>query len=175
MRKKKKSKILIILIIIVVLVLAGKACGGSKDTDTSVDDSAATNQEVSDSDTADSDDAESSEDASEPESADDKSSDDKSSDDESSDSDSSVISPEFKKTMDDYEAWFDHYCEVMKKYEDNPSDLELMSEMTDLLAEEGKMLEQLENMDESEMNTAEYAYYIEVTARIEKKLLEVSG
>jgi len=170
MRKKKKSKILIILIIIVVLVLAGKACGGSKDTDTSVDDSAVTNQEVSDSDAADSDDAESSEDASEPESADDKSSD---SDDESSES--SVISPEFKKTMDDYEAWFDHYCEVMKKYEDNPSDLEVLSEMTDLLAEESKMLEQLENMDESEMNTAEYAYYIEVTARIEKKLLEVSG
>ena len=169
MRKKKKSKILIILIIIVVLVLAGKACGGSKDTDTSVDDSAVTNQEVSDSDAADSDDADSSKDASEPESPDDKSS------DESSDSDSSVISPEFKKTMDDYEAWFDHYCEVMKKYEDNPSDLEVLSEMTDLLAEESKMLEQLENMDESEMNTAEYAYYIEVTARIEKKLLEVSG
>lgn len=91
-----------------------------------------------------------------------------------SDADSGLLSPEFKKTMDDYEAWFDHYCEVMKKYEENPSDLELLSEMTDLLSEETKMLDQMENMDESEMNNAELAYYLEVTARIEKKLLEVA-
>ena len=95
--------------------------------------------------------------------------------DDSSGSDSGVLSAEFKKTMDDYEAWFDHYCEVMKKYQDNPSDLELLSEMTDLLSEETEMLEQMENMDESEMNSAELAYYLEVTARIEKKLLEVAN
>ena len=92
-----------------------------------------------------------------------------------SDADSAVLSPEFKKTMDDYEAWFDHYCEVMKKYQENPSDLELMSEVTDLLSEETTMLEQMEKMDQSDMNTAELAYYIEVTARIEKKLLEVAN
>ncbi len=76
----------------------------------------------------------------------------------SEEADSGFLSPEFKKTMDDYEAWFDHYCEVMKKYEENPSDLELLSEMTDLLSEETEMLEQMENMDESEMNNAELAY-----------------
>ena len=91
-----------------------------------------------------------------------------------SDDDSGVLSPEFKKTMDDYEAWFDHYCEVMQKYEENPSDLELLSEMTDLLSEETVMLEEMENMDQNEMNAAELAYYLEVTARIEKKLLEVA-
>ena len=91
------------------------------------------------------------------------------------DSGSALLSPDFKKTMDDYEAWFDHYCEVMKKYQENPSDLELISEMTDLLNEETTMLEQMENMDQSEMNSAELAYYIEVTARIEKKLLEVAN
>jgi len=94
--------------------------------------------------------------------------------DEDSDEDSGLLSPEFKKTMDDYEAWFDHYCEVMKKYEDNPSDYELMSEAMDLLSEEAEMLEEMENLDESEMNDAELAYYLEVTARIEKKLLEVA-
>ena len=96
------------------------------------------------------------------------------SEEQESDDDPGVLSPEFKKTMDDYEAWFDHYCEVMKKYEENPSDLELLSEMTELLSEETKMLEEMENMDESEMNAAELAYYLEVTARIEKKLLEVA-
>lgn len=88
--------------------------------------------------------------------------------------DTGSLSPEFKKTMDDYEAWFDHYCEVMKMYQENPSDLEVMSEMTELLAEESTMLDQMESMDESEMNNAELAYYLEVTARIEKKLLEVA-
>ena len=88
--------------------------------------------------------------------------------------DSEVISSEFKKTMDDYEAWFDHYCEVMKKYKKDSSNMELLSEMTDLLSEETTMLEQMENMDQSEMNNAELAYYLEVTARIEKKLLEVA-
>ena len=95
-------------------------------------------------------------------------------DDGSSDSDAGLISPEFKKTMDDYEAWFDHYCDVMKRYQEDSTDLELLSEMTDLLSEEATMLEQMENMDQSEMNTAELAYYIEVTARIEKKLIEVA-
>ena len=102
------------------------------------------------------------------------SSEDSDTDDDSSGSDSGILSPEFKKTMDDYEAWFDHYCEVMKRYQEDPSDLELLSEMTDLLTEEATMLEEMENMDQSEMNTAELAYYIEVTARIEKKLLEVA-
>lgn len=91
-----------------------------------------------------------------------------------SDEDSGELSPEFKKTMDDYEAWFDHYCEVMKKYEENPSDLELLSEMTDLLSEETVMLDEMEKMDQSEMNAAELAYYLEVTARIEKNLLEIA-
>ena len=57
---------------------------------------------------------------------------------------------------------------------ENPTDLELMSEVTDLLTEETEMLEQMDNMDQSEMNTAELAYYLEVTARIEKKLLEAA-
>ena len=87
---------------------------------------------------------------------------------DSGESDSGVLSPEFKKT-------FDHYCEVMKKYNENPSDMELLSEMSELISEEAEMLEQMENMDQSEMNTAELAYYLEVTARIEKNLLEVAS
>ena len=95
-------------------------------------------------------------------------------DEESSESDSGLLSPEFKKTMDDYEAWFDHYCDVMERYKEDSTDLELLSEMTDLLSEETTMLEEMENMDQSEMNNAELAYYLEVTARIEKRLLEAA-
>ncbi len=143
-------KKIIVGIIAVILVLALFGCGGDKSAPE--EEPAATdavemeNEESEPADTAE----------------------------EASDGDTGVLSPEFKKTMDDYEAWFDHYCEVMKKYQENPTDLELMNEMTDLITEETTMLEQMENMDESEMNSAELAYYIEVTARIEKKLLEVA-
>lgn len=97
-------------------------------------------------------------------------------DEETSDDsdDSGVISPEFKKTMDDYEAWFDHYCDVMKRYQEEPSNMELLTETTELLAEETKIFDEMENMDQSEMNSAELAYYLDVTTRIEKKLLEVA-
>ena len=143
-------KKILVAIIAIVLVLALFGCGGDKDAP--AEDPEATETVEMESEEAEPADA--------PE--------------EASDADSGVLSPEFKRTMDEYEAWFDHYCEVMKKYQDNPSDLELMSEVTDLLSEETTMLEQMEDMDQSEMNSAELAYYIEVTARIEKKLLEVA-
>lgn len=30
--------------------------------------------------------------------------------------------PEFKEEMDNYEAFYDEYCDIMKKYVENPSD-----------------------------------------------------
>lgn len=153
----KKNRLFVMLLIMSLMLMTLTACGGSDSSEPAGEDGIDTETtETIDTESEDS------------ESADEEAAD-------SGDSDDGVLSPEFKKTMDDYEAWFDHYCEVMKKYEENPSDLELLSEMTDLLTEETEMLEQMENMDESEMNTAELAYYIEVTARIEKKLLEVAG
>ena len=144
-------KKILVAIIAIVLVLALFGCGGDKDAPAEEPEATETvEMETEESEPADT--AE-----------------------EASDTDSGVLSPEFKKTMDDYEAWFDHYCEVMKKYQENPTDLELMNEMTDLITEETTMLEQMENMDQSQMNSAELAYYIEVTARIEKKLLEVAN
>ena len=147
-------KKILVAIIAIVLVLALFGCGGDKSAPAEEPEAAETvEMESEESEPADT--AEAS--------------------DEDASADSGVLSPEFKKTMDDYEAWFDHYCEVMKKYQENPTDLELMNEVTDLLSEETTMLEQMEDMDESEMNSAELAYYIEVTARIEKKLLEVAN
>ena len=151
----KKKKILVILLIIVVVILALKACSGGSGSDEATVDNAAETTE--DYEVAEDEDQSSSE------------------ADVDSDADDSILSPDFKETMDNYEAWFDHYCEVMKKYQENPSDMELLAETTDLMAEEAKVMEEMENMDESEMNTAELAYYLEVTARIEKKLLEVSN
>lgn len=147
----------LIIIVALILVFALFGCGKDKTTSTEQDPGTAETYET------DSEEAESADVSEDPDTG-----------EESSESDSGLLSPEFKKTMDDYEAWFDHYCDVMKRYKEDSSDLELLSEMTDLMTEETTMLEEMENMDQSEMNSAELAYYIEVTARIEKKLLEVA-
>jgi hypothetical protein len=161
----KKKRILVILLIIVGVILALKACGGGSDSDkATVDNTAETTEdyEVAEDEDQSSSDTSDTADTDVDSNAD-------------TDADDSIISPDFKKTMDNYEEWFDHYCEVMKKYQDDPSDMALLAETTELLAEEAKIFDEMENMDESEMNTAELAYYLEVTARIEKKLLEVSN
>lgn len=84
------------------------------------------------------------------------------------------ISPEFKETMDSYEAFFDEYVEFMNNYDENTSDPELLMKYSELLSKEADMLQKMEAMDESDMTTAEAAYYAEVTARIEAKLATVS-
>ena len=148
MKKTLAWKVFTLLLVMSLLLTAATACGSPDSSD-----SAESEQVTIESSSGESDQGES----------------------DSDEADSGVLSPEFKKTMDDYEAWFDHYCEVMKKYNENPSDIELLSEMSELISEEAEMLEQMENMDQSEMNTAELAYYLEVTARIEKNLLEVAS
>ena len=147
----------LIITIAIILVLALFGCGKDKTTSTEQDSGTAEIYET---------------DSEEPESA--VVSEDLDTSDESSKSDSGVLSSEFKKTMDDYEAWFDHYCDVMERYQEDSTDLKLLSEMTDLLTEETTMLEEMENMDQDDMNAAELAYYLEVTARIEKRLLEAA-
>lgn len=84
------------------------------------------------------------------------------------------ISPEFKETMDSYEAFFDEYVEFMNTYDENTTDPELLMKYSELLSKEADMLQKLEAMDESDMTTAEAAYYAEVTARIEAKLATVN-
>jgi len=157
----KKNRILVILLALSMMMLVMTACGGTDVSKEPAESESVTTEDATTEDTT-------TEDLATEENIDDTES-------EEADDSSAAISLEFKQTMDDYEAWFDHYCEVMQKYQDNPSDLSLLSEMTELLSEETAMLEQLENMDQAEMNTAELAYYLEVTARIEKKLLEVVG
>ena len=155
----RKNRIIVMLLIMSMMLFSLAACGGGNSQDENADEPASTEIEDPGEQADDTEDSDSDNDADE---------------DAGDDAGDGVLSPEFKQTMDDYEAWFDHYCEVMKKYSENPSDVELLTEMTDLLAEESTMLEEMETMDQSEMNAAELAYYLEVTARIEKKLLEVA-
>ncbi len=84
------------------------------------------------------------------------------------------IRPEFRKAMDDLESFYDDYCEFMKQYQANPTDMTLLSKYASMAAKLIEMNEEMENWEGEDMNDAEAKYYLEVTNRITQKLLEVS-
>lgn len=85
---------------------------------------------------------------------------------------SSTVSPDFKKTMDEYEAFFDSYVDFMKSYDMN--DPTMMTKYADFMSEYATTMSDLEKIDEESLSTADYAYYAEVMARINSKLLTVT-
>lgn len=83
--------------------------------------------------------------------------------------------PEFKKAMDSYEAFMNEYCNLVNKYaESDGTDVGFLTDYADYMSKYAEVAEDFEAWDNGEMNTAETAYYIEVQARISKKLLEVA-
>lgn len=82
--------------------------------------------------------------------------------------------PEFKEAIDSYEAFFDEYCEFMKKYNESPDDLTLLAQYAEYIAQYTDTMSKMEALDDGEMNDAETKYYIEVTSRINQKLLEIA-
>lgn len=93
---------------------------------------------------------------------------------ESSESeDSSEIDPDFKAAMDSYEEFFDSYIEFMNKYVENPSDPSLLASYAEFMTQYTETMDEMESWDDGSLNDAEMAYYLEVTLRIEEKLLDV--
>ena len=82
---------------------------------------------------------------------------------------------DFKDAMDSYEAFIDEYVAFMKKYSDNPSDVSLLADYTKYMSKYPDMVEKFDKWESEDLNDAELAYYIDVQARVSKKLLEVAG
>lgn len=81
--------------------------------------------------------------------------------------------PAFKEAMDSYEAFYEDYVALMKKYNENPSDMELMKKSFELMGKSVEVNEKFEAWDEDEMNDAELKYYLKVQARVLEKLANV--
>lgn len=89
--------------------------------------------------------------------------------------DYSLVTPEFKEYMDSYENFYDNYIEFMKKYNSDDANVtEMMLDYTNMLSDLSKWTEEIDKIDESTLSTADDAYFILVTLRIEKKLLDAS-
>lgn len=82
---------------------------------------------------------------------------------------------DFKGAMDSYEAFMDEYVAFMKKYSDNPSDVGLLADYTKYMSKYADMVEKFDKWESEDLNDAELAYYIDVQARVSKKLLDVAG
>ena len=87
------------------------------------------------------------------------------------------IRPEVKEFLDSYEAFMDEYAAFMQRYmnADGNTMLSLLGDYYSMLERYTEFAEAIDDMDESEMTTAELAYYIEVTSRVSQKLLRVIG
>ncbi|MBE6985600.1 MAG: hypothetical protein E7434_08360 [Ruminococcaceae bacterium] len=85
---------------------------------------------------------------------------------------SGELRPEFKESMDSYEAFFDEYREFMEKYiASNGTDLTLALDYAEYVSKYAQMMDAFEAWENEEMNAAEAAYYLEVQARITEKLI----
>lgn len=87
----------------------------------------------------------------------------------------SGLRPEFKEAMDSYEAFYDEYCTFMQKYMNNPSDLTMLTKYTDLMSKATDVDEKFDAWDQSDMSDEELKYYLDVSNRVMKKLVDVSG
>lgn len=84
------------------------------------------------------------------------------------------IRPEFKEAMDSYEAFYTEYCEFMKSYSENPTDLTLLTQYTEMLAKTEEMNEAFEAWDEDDLSSEELKYYLEVNNRVMQMLVDVA-
>ena len=84
-----------------------------------------------------------------------------------------AIDPEFKAAMDSYEKFFDEYVAIIKKYKANPTDMSILTDYANYMGQYADMMQKFEKWENEDLNTAEAAYYVDVQARITKKLLEV--
>lgn len=82
---------------------------------------------------------------------------------------------EFKEAMDSYEAVVDEYIAFMKKYNANPNDPALLVDYTKYMSKYTDACDKFKKWESADMNDAETAYYIDVQARVSKKLLEAAA
>ena len=85
------------------------------------------------------------------------------------------IRPEFKEAMDAYEAFYDEYCDILKKYYANPTDTSLLTEYTELMKKAVDVDSAFAKWENEDLNNEELKYYLDVNNRVMKKLLDVTG
>ena len=87
---------------------------------------------------------------------------------------SSAVSADFKEMMDGYESIMNKYCDFMVKYNESSDTAAMLDDLNAITAEELEWSDKVNAVDQSSLSTADQAYYLEVTNRVNKRLLEIS-
>lgn len=83
--------------------------------------------------------------------------------------------PEFKEAMDSYEAYCTEYCDFMERFNENPTDPQLLAGYGEIMSKLADMTAKFEAWNEQDLTTAELKYYMEVNHRVAQKMIDVSG
>ena len=82
------------------------------------------------------------------------------------------VSPDFKAFMDSYESFMNKYCDFMETYDE--SDAAALMQYMSLLAEYEKMTSKVDSYNEENLSAEDYKYYVDVMARVQKRLIDTS-
>lgn len=85
------------------------------------------------------------------------------------------VDPDLVAFLSEYESFVDKYVLFMEKYSANPTNMELLSQYAEVMDQYLKFSEAIEKYHTNEMSTEDAAYYLEVTTRCSKKMLEVAA
>lgn len=96
---------------------------------------------------------------------------------ENADNSSAGVDPDLKETLDAYERMMNEYCDFMEKYEnaDSSDVFSMLGDYSKMMSEYADAMDKLNELDTSKMSTADYKYYLDVTTRVSKRLLDVAS
>lgn len=86
--------------------------------------------------------------------------------------DSTTVDPDLKAFLDEYEEFMYDYIDFMAEYEESDDVFAMLDDYTKLMTKYAEFAEELEEYDPDEMTAADAAYYLEVTNRVNQKMLE---
>ena len=88
--------------------------------------------------------------------------------------DSEGIRPEIKEAIDSYETFMNDYCDFMEKYNNSDDTVSMLTEYADYMKKYADFADKFDKIQDDDLNTEETKYYIDVQARVSKRLLETS-
>ena len=85
----------------------------------------------------------------------------------------SGLRPEFKQAMDSYESFYNEYVDLLNQYKANPTDFSILAKYMTMLSKLEEIDAAFKAWDSSDMTPEELKYYLEVSTRIQKKLVDL--
>lgn len=83
------------------------------------------------------------------------------------------VTPEFKETMDGYEAFMNQYVDFMVKYQNSDNAISMAADYAKMLSQFNDWSQKYDEIDESTLSAADDAYYLEVQGRVMQRLAEI--